>query len=67
MSAEGIRIGCCWAGTWPGAAVTAATAAFPGLDYLPTRFLPRLRAALGTELVDQLLVTNPARLLTVRE
>lgn len=39
----------------------------PGLGYLPTRFLPRLRAALGTELVDQLLVTNPARLLTVRE
>jgi predicted metal-dependent phosphotriesterase family hydrolase len=35
----------------------------PGLEYLPTRFLPRLARAAGPELVERILVTNPARLL----
>ena len=38
----------------------------PGLDYLPRRFVPRLRDALGDRIVDGLLVENPARLLCVR-
>lgn len=38
----------------------------PGLDYLPVRFLPRVRTLLGDELTDLLLVTNPARLLALR-
>jgi predicted metal-dependent phosphotriesterase family hydrolase len=38
----------------------------PGLDYLPRRFLPRLRDRLGPALVDTLLVDNPARLLSLR-
>ena len=38
----------------------------PGLDYLPVRFLPRLRAAVGAQVVEDLLVANPARLLTRR-
>lgn len=38
----------------------------PGLDYLPVRFLPRLRAAVGAQVVEDLLVANPARLLTQR-
>ena len=38
----------------------------PGLDYLPTRFLPRLRRELGDALVDRMLVANPARLLSLR-
>lgn len=37
----------------------------PGLAYLGTRYLPRLRALLGDEPVDRMLVTNPARLLTL--
>jgi phosphotriesterase-related protein len=37
----------------------------PGLDYLPTRFLPRVRDRLGEELLHRLLVTNPARLLAL--
>ena len=38
----------------------------PGLKYLPRRFLPRLRDRLGPDVVDQLLIDNPARLLTQR-
>lgn len=38
----------------------------PGLDYLPRRFIPRLRNALGVQIVDGLLVANPARLLSLR-
>jgi 5-phospho-D-xylono-1,4-lactonase len=37
----------------------------PGLDYLPERFLPRLRAAVGPDVVAAMLVDNPARLLTL--
>jgi phosphotriesterase-related protein len=36
----------------------------PGLAYLPRRFVPRLRAQGGDELVDRVLRANPARLLT---
>lgn len=35
----------------------------PGLDYLATRFLPRLTAALGADLTHRLTTANPARLL----
>lgn len=38
----------------------------PGLDYVQTRFVPRLRARVGAELTDRVLVGNPARLLTLR-
>ncbi|PRX97262.1 phosphotriesterase family protein [Allonocardiopsis opalescens] len=38
----------------------------PGLDYLPRRFLPRLAAEGGAELVDTLLAANPAAWLTWR-
>ncbi|WP_037081229.1 phosphotriesterase family protein [Pseudonocardia spinosispora] len=38
----------------------------PGLDYLPTRFLPRVARELGEKTLTQLLVTNPATLLTLR-
>jgi 5-phospho-D-xylono-1,4-lactonase len=38
----------------------------PGLDYLPARFLPRLQATIGAELVAELVVANPARLLALR-
>jgi len=38
----------------------------PGLEYLPRRFLPRLRERLGADVVDRLLIDNPARLLTQR-
>jgi predicted metal-dependent phosphotriesterase family hydrolase len=34
----------------------------PGLEYLPRRFLPRLRDRLGSDVVDRLLIENPARL-----
>ncbi|WP_212612351.1 phosphotriesterase family protein [Pseudonocardia hierapolitana] len=37
----------------------------PGLDYLPSRFLPRVRDRLGEELLNRLLVTNPARVLAL--
>jgi phosphotriesterase-related protein len=37
----------------------------PGLDYLPSRFLPRVRDRLGEELLHRLLVENPARVLTL--
>ncbi len=33
------------------------------MAYLGERVLPRLRATAGAELVDELLVTNPRRLL----
>lgn len=33
----------------------------PGLSYLFERFVPRVRAALGSQAVDQVLRTNPAR------
>ena len=36
----------------------------PGLAYLGTRFVPRLRAALGERATDTILSSNPARLLT---
>lgn len=36
----------------------------PGLAYLGERYLPRLRAAIGDEAVERMLVANPARLLT---
>lgn len=38
----------------------------PGLDYLPRRFVPRVEAAGGPDLVRTLLVANPARLLSRR-
>jgi phosphotriesterase-related protein len=38
----------------------------PGLAYLPTRFVPRVRDRLGADLLHRLLVTNPARALTLR-
>jgi predicted metal-dependent phosphotriesterase family hydrolase len=38
----------------------------PGMEYLPRRFLPRLRDRLGAAVVDRLLIDNPARLLTLR-
>jgi phosphotriesterase-related protein len=38
----------------------------PGLAYLGERFVPRLARAGGAELVDRVLVANPARWLTVR-
>jgi 5-phospho-D-xylono-1,4-lactonase len=38
----------------------------PGLEYLPRRFLPRLQDRLGPDVVNRLLVDNPARLLTQR-
>lgn len=38
----------------------------PGLDYLMTRFVPRVRDRLGPDLTEALLVENPARLLALR-
>ncbi len=38
----------------------------PGLDYLPRRFVPRVRDRLGDALTDRLLVDNPARVLALR-
>ncbi|APH46215.1 aryldialkylphosphatase [Microbacterium sp. 1.5R] len=35
----------------------------PGLAYLGERYLPRLRSALGDDVVERMLVANPARLL----
>lgn len=37
----------------------------PGLDYLPVRFLPRVRERVGADVLDLLLISNPARLLTL--
>lgn len=37
----------------------------PGLAYLGERYLPRLRSAVGDDAVEQMLVANPARLLTL--
>lgn len=37
----------------------------PGLGYLGERYLPRLRAVVGDEAVERMLVANPARLLTL--
>ncbi|MGN7966187.1 phosphotriesterase family protein [Microbacterium sp. 22179] len=37
----------------------------PGLAYLGERYVPRLRALIGHEAVDRMLVANPARLLTL--
>jgi phosphotriesterase-related protein len=37
----------------------------PGLAYLGERYVPRLRALVGDEAVDRMLVDNPARLLTL--
>ncbi len=39
----------------------------PGLQYLPKRFIPRLEKELGTETMDLILRTNPARYLTFQE
>jgi predicted metal-dependent phosphotriesterase family hydrolase len=39
----------------------------PGLAYLGRRFVPRMRALLGDEVSDQVLVDNPARWLTWTE
>lgn len=39
----------------------------PGLEYLPRRFLPRLRGHLGSAVVDRILIGNPARLLAMPE
>lgn len=38
----------------------------PGLDYLPTRFLPRVAERLGTDLTESIMRDNPARLLALR-
>jgi phosphotriesterase-related protein len=37
----------------------------PGLDYLPTRFLPRLLQRIGADLTNCLLVDNPAQALAI--
>ena len=37
----------------------------PGLRYLMTAFVPRLRRRLGDEAVDRILVANPARLYAI--
>jgi phosphotriesterase-related protein len=37
----------------------------PGLAYLGDRYLPRLRALIGDDVVERMLVANPARLLTL--
>jgi phosphotriesterase-related protein len=37
----------------------------PGLAYLGERYVPRLRALIGDDAVDRMLVTNPARLLAL--
>ncbi|GAA2943121.1 phosphotriesterase [Microbacterium luteolum] len=37
----------------------------PGLGYLGERYVPRLRALIGDDAVDRMLVANPARLLTL--
>ncbi|MDQ0642924.1 phosphotriesterase family protein [Microbacterium murale] len=37
----------------------------PGLAYLGERYIPRLRSLVGDEVVDRMLVANPARLLTL--
>ena len=42
----------------------ASYGGMPGLAYLGRRFVPRMRALLGDELTDQVLVHNPARWLT---
>ncbi|WP_309066218.1 phosphotriesterase family protein [Microbacterium sp.] len=39
----------------------------PGLGYLGERYLPRLRALIGDDAVDRMLVDNPARLLTLSD
>jgi phosphotriesterase-related protein len=39
----------------------------PGLAYLGERYLPRLRALIGDDAVERMLVTKPARLLTLSE
>ncbi|WP_334152315.1 phosphotriesterase family protein [Microbacterium sp.] len=39
----------------------------PGLAYLGTRYVPRLRALVGDEPVDRMLVANPSRLLTLSQ
>lgn len=41
----------------------AAAGGLPGMAYLPRRFIPRLRQALGEEATDRILVDNPRRLL----
>jgi len=38
----------------------------PGLTYLPLRFIPRVHQRVGRQVTEQLLVANPARLLTLR-
>ena len=37
----------------------------PGMRYLMTAFVPRLRRRLGDEAVDRILVANPARLYAI--
>lgn len=39
----------------------------PGLAYLGERYLPRLRAVIGDDAVDRMLVANPARLLALTQ
>lgn len=53
----------CSVGTWRAAPGTAPTAAFPGLEYLGRRAVPLVAAAVGEDVLNHLLVTNPARLL----
>lgn len=38
----------------------------PGLEYLPARFIPRARRALGDEFMDKVLIGNPANFLALR-
>lgn len=38
----------------------------PGLAYLGERYVPRLRALVGDDAVDRMLIANPARLLALR-
>jgi predicted metal-dependent phosphotriesterase family hydrolase len=42
----------------------ASYGGMPGLAYLGNRFVPRMRALLGEEVTDRMLVRNPARWLT---
>lgn len=39
----------------------------PGLDYLPTRFIPRLQRRVGEQITDVFLRQNPARALRIRQ
>ncbi len=58
--------GSCSAATSPAAPATAAYGGMPGLAYLGERVLPRLERETSAELVQAVLVANPARWLSGR-